>query len=89
MRPQPPLNTLRVFEVAARTGSYAEAAAELGLTHGAVSRQIAVLEGWARPTTFRPRRAAHGRDADRSRIDAHVKPLLGQLKANEVTRSDI
>jgi DNA-binding transcriptional LysR family regulator len=46
MRPLPPLNALRVFEVAARTGSYAEAAAELGLTHGAVSRQIAVLESW-------------------------------------------
>ena len=28
----PPLNALRVFEVAARTGSYAEAGAELGLT---------------------------------------------------------
>ena len=26
---------------------------------------------------------------DRSRIDAHVKPLLGQLKATEVTRTDI
>ena len=37
MRRLPPLNALRVFEVAARTGSYAEAAAELGLTHGAVS----------------------------------------------------
>ena len=46
MRPLPPLNALRVFEVAARTGSYAEAAAELGLTHGAVSRQIAALEIW-------------------------------------------
>src|ERR1700722_6779362 len=46
MRRLPPLNALRVFEIAARTGSYAEAAAELGLTHGAVSRQIAVLEGW-------------------------------------------
>jgi LysR family glycine cleavage system transcriptional activator len=46
MRPPLPLNALRVFEVAARTGSYAAAAAELGLTHGAVSRQIAVLEGW-------------------------------------------
>ena len=41
-----PLNALRVFEVAARTGSYAEAGAELGLTHGAVSRQIAALELW-------------------------------------------
>jgi len=42
----PPLNALRVFEVAARTGSYADAAAELGVTHGAVSRQIDALESW-------------------------------------------
>lgn len=46
MRRLPPLNALRVFEVAARTGSYAEAATQLGVTHGAVSRQIAVLEDW-------------------------------------------
>jgi len=46
MRRLPPLNALRVFEVAARTGSYAKAGAELGLTHGAVSRQIAALEDW-------------------------------------------
>jgi len=46
MRRLPPLNALRVFEVAARTASYAEAGAELGLTHGAVSRQIATLEDW-------------------------------------------
>lgn len=46
MRRLPPLNALRVFEVAARTGSYAEAGAELGLTHGAVSRQITALETW-------------------------------------------
>lgn len=26
---------------------------------------------------------------DRSRLDAHVRPLLGPLKANEVTRADI
>ncbi|HEY0331119.1 MAG TPA: LysR substrate-binding domain-containing protein [Rhodopseudomonas sp.] len=46
MRGLPPLNALRVFEVAARTGSYSQAGAELRLTHGAVSRQIAVLETW-------------------------------------------
>jgi LysR family glycine cleavage system transcriptional activator len=46
MRRLPPLNALRVFEVAARTGSYAEAGIELGLTHGAVSRQITALETW-------------------------------------------
>ena len=46
MRRLPPLNSLRVFEVAARTASYADAGTELGLTHGAVSRQIAILETW-------------------------------------------
>lgn len=46
MRRLPPLNALRVFEVAARTGSYADAAAQLGVTHGAVSRQVALLEDW-------------------------------------------
>jgi LysR family transcriptional regulator, glycine cleavage system transcriptional activator len=46
MRRLLPLNALRVFEVAARAGTYAEAAAELGLTHGAVSRQIAAVEAW-------------------------------------------
>jgi DNA-binding transcriptional LysR family regulator len=46
MRRLPPLNALSVFEVAARTGSYAAAASELGLTHGAVSRQITALENW-------------------------------------------
>jgi LysR family transcriptional regulator, glycine cleavage system transcriptional activator len=46
MRRLPPLNALRVFEVAARAGSYAEAGAELGITHGAVSKQIAAVERW-------------------------------------------
>jgi LysR family transcriptional regulator, glycine cleavage system transcriptional activator len=46
VRGLPPLNALRVFEVAARTGSYSEAGVELGLTHGAVSRQIGALENW-------------------------------------------
>jgi LysR family transcriptional regulator, glycine cleavage system transcriptional activator len=46
MRRLPPLHALRVFEVAARAGSHAAAAAELGLTHGAVSRQVAALEAW-------------------------------------------
>jgi LysR family glycine cleavage system transcriptional activator len=46
VRHLPPLNALRVFDVAARTASYAEAALELGLTHGAVSRQVASLEAW-------------------------------------------
>lgn len=40
-----PLNALRAFEAAARLRSMSTAAAELGVTHGAVSRHIRSLEG--------------------------------------------
>ena len=49
----PPLNALRVFEVTARAGSYTEAARELNLTHGAVSRQIQLLEASLGQPLFR------------------------------------
>jgi len=42
--PLPPLNGLRAFEAAARLGSFAAAAAELGVTPGAVSQQVRALE---------------------------------------------
>jgi LysR family glycine cleavage system transcriptional activator len=44
MRRLPPLNPLKSFEAVARTGSVARAAAELFVTAGAVSRQLAALE---------------------------------------------
>src|SRR5438105_337849 len=40
----PPLNALRTFEAAARHASFSHAADELGVTHGAVSKQIRALE---------------------------------------------
>ncbi|WP_087119300.1 LysR substrate-binding domain-containing protein [Brevundimonas sp. SH203] len=43
-RAPPPLNALRTFEVFARHASMTRAAAELCVTHGAVSRQIAALQ---------------------------------------------
>ena len=44
MRRLPPLNALRAFEVAARTGSFTRAASELSVSLGAVSRHISHLE---------------------------------------------
>ena len=43
-RALPPLNALRAFEAAARLGSVSRAATELHVTHGAVSRQVKLLE---------------------------------------------
>ncbi|MFI8380854.1 LysR family transcriptional regulator [Pseudomonas sp. NPDC079086] len=40
----PPLNALRAFEAAARLNSISQAADELHVTHGAVSRQVRLLE---------------------------------------------
>ena len=42
----PPLNALRAFEAAARHGSFTQAAGELNVTHGAVSRHVRALEAW-------------------------------------------
>jgi DNA-binding transcriptional LysR family regulator len=43
-RELPPLNALRAFEAVARLQSVTRAAAELHVTHGAVSRQLRLLE---------------------------------------------
>lgn len=48
-RSLPPLNALRAFEAAARLGSFKDAAEELGVTHGAVSRHVGLLEDWLGP----------------------------------------
>jgi DNA-binding transcriptional LysR family regulator len=51
----PPLNTLRVFEVAARHKSFVLAAQELHVTHGAVSRQVKQLEAQLEAALFERR----------------------------------
>ncbi|HEY1608197.1 MAG TPA: transcriptional regulator GcvA [Paraburkholderia sp.] len=51
----PPLNALRAFEAAGRLGSIKEAAAELHVTHGAVSQQVRLLEQWLGAALFERR----------------------------------
>ena len=47
-----PLTALRAFAVAARSQNLEAAARQLGVTHGAVSKQIAVLEEWLGQSLF-------------------------------------
>ena len=42
----PPLVALRAFEAAARHSSFSRTAAELGVTHGAISHQVRGLEAY-------------------------------------------
>lgn len=63
----PPLNPLRAFEATARQGSLTRAAAELNVTHGAVSHQIRALEAALNVKLFdrvgqRLKLTAHGAD---------------------------
>ncbi|MCK0207785.1 transcriptional regulator GcvA [Starkeya koreensis] len=51
-RSLPSLNALRAFEAAARLGSFKAAATELGVTQGAVSQQVRLLEEWLRAPLF-------------------------------------
>lgn len=70
----PPLNALRTFETAARTGSFSEAAAELGVTHGAVSRQIRLLEEWLGQPLFT-------RAGQRNIATAHARAFAAEVSA--------
>ncbi|MGE0211607.1 MAG: LysR substrate-binding domain-containing protein [Parvibaculaceae bacterium] len=53
MRRLPPLNALRAFEATARHLSMTRAAAELNVTHGAVSHQVRALEQRLNVSLFR------------------------------------
>ena len=49
----PSLNALRAFEAAARHNSFTSAAAELHVTHAAISRHVRELESWMGAKLFR------------------------------------
>src|SRR5438874_8278739 len=52
MRKLPSLNALRAFEATARSASVTRAAADLGVSHSAVSQQIKTLEEYFGQTLF-------------------------------------
>lgn len=70
----PPLNALRVFEVTARAASYTEAARELHLTHGAISRQIQLLEEALGQPLFR-------KEGQRMVATNHAKAFAREISA--------
>jgi len=54
MRRLPPLNSVRAFEAAVRLRSFTAAASELGVTQGAISRQIKIIERYLGVELFTP-----------------------------------
>jgi LysR family glycine cleavage system transcriptional activator len=86
----PPLNPLRVFEVVARTLNLTTAAAELNVTQSAVSRQVAVLEGYLGVRLFRRERLGVSLTAAGAGYAREIAPAFQAIaRATEaLTRAD-
>jgi LysR family transcriptional regulator, glycine cleavage system transcriptional activator len=78
----PPLNAVRAFETAARRASFKHAAEELGVTHGAISRQIQLLEEWlGAPALFRRLNRGVALTPEGSALLAEFGPALDRISA--------
>jgi LysR family transcriptional regulator, glycine cleavage system transcriptional activator len=79
MRHLPPLNSLKAFESVARLGSALRAADELCVSHGAISKQVAVLEKWLGLPVFE--RQARGMKVNRDGLELlrEVQPALDRV----------
>jgi LysR family glycine cleavage system transcriptional activator len=75
MKKLPPLAALRVFEAAARAGSFTLAAHELNVTTGAVSRQVKLLESHLGMALF----VRHHRRVELSTAGVHYAAAVKQV----------
>jgi LysR family transcriptional regulator, glycine cleavage system transcriptional activator len=80
----PPLNALRAFDIAARMQSFSQAAQELNISPGAVSRHIAQLEAFLGITLFRRDHSGAYLTVDGEDYARVVERALGSLE--EATR---
>ena len=81
MAPFPSLETLRVFEVACRHGSYSGAARELHVTHSAVSQRIRQLEEELGLTLFERQGNRMVPTSSGLRLQAGVKNAFSEMNA--------
>lgn len=79
MRKLPPLNAVRAFEAAGRHQSFTKAAVELHVTHGAVSRQVALLEAWLGQPLFSRARSQVALTAAGRRYLSDMTPALDRI----------
>ncbi|WP_077000159.1 LysR substrate-binding domain-containing protein [Variovorax sp. KK3] len=78
---EPPLNAVRVFVAAARQLSFTRAAAELHVTHSAVSRQVKALEEFLGVPLFERRIRQVALTAEGQQFYAEVEPAIEQIGA--------
>ncbi|CAM3759186.1 HTH-type transcriptional regulator TrpI [Pseudomonas reidholzensis] len=76
----PPLNAFRYFDIAAETESFVRAAEHLHVTHGAVSRQVRLLEESLGVELFERRNRAIFLNAAGRTLHATTQSLFSQLE---------
>jgi LysR family glycine cleavage system transcriptional activator len=79
--PVPPFNPLHVFTVAARLGSFTQAGELLGVSQAAVSRQVAVLEGYLDTRLFRRERFGVALTPEGQMLQEEVGPAFERIAA--------
>ncbi|MDR2305733.1 MAG: LysR family transcriptional regulator [Paucimonas sp.] len=77
----PPLSALRYFDIAARSESFVRAAEQLHVTHGAVSRQVRLLEESLGLELFERRNRAVFLNAAGRELHATTRALFEQLES--------
>ncbi|MGB1237046.1 MAG: transcriptional regulator GcvA [Pseudomonadales bacterium] len=77
----PPLNTLRSFEAAARSGSFAQAADELAITASAVSHQIKSLENYLGIELFKRVKRKAQLTASGEKYLSSIAPALREISS--------
>lgn len=83
----PSVVNLNTFETIARRGSVTAAADELGLSQGAVSKQLLDLESFLGTTLFERNNARLALSDEGAAYLARIRPLLDQLEAATVATS--
>lgn len=81
-----PLTALRAFDAVARRGGVGRAAEALGVTHGAISRQVGLLEARLGLPLLEGPRNARRLTGDGRRLAAEIAPAFARLEAAMETR---
>ena len=76
----PPMAALHSFASAAKHNSFSRAADDLGLTQGAISRQIATLENWLQLRLFNRNGRRVTLSADGRDYAAAIAPALDRIR---------
>lgn len=79
--PLPPLKALHAFDAVMRLGGVGRAAERLGVTHGAVSRQIGQLQRTLGQPLFEGPRNARRPTAEAERLWTEIAPAFAALEA--------